>query len=385
MKKYLIVLAAALVALAGCKQKEDPNELKSISFKQTELTALVGDTIRLALVATPAEAQLPTDLVWASSDEEVAQIIDKKGNVALVGSGEANITAKNDKFTAVCKITAAPEEAFFNLDWLYYFPSTEEYVDETDTIEIGGKKCLLKTVDFIAPNNFDFGESLDPGASGYILWVTAVMPFVVDNNGDSTLLVTSDGSSVFTRRIEFIDDETQLKEWTALRGTLDPEIVGPVLTEYCNAKAAGESPSIDWNTYITGVSGAAIAYSEVADNGGISGYVPYYGFPVSGYVQLLVDEEGYASVDVDYIVAWTGGWNYIGIATNWDAETWDELIPTPYDTEFYYFEYKTGQLGREIPQQIRPKFVGSKAAMDQSRKVIRTEKPVRAKFEVVKL
>ncbi len=107
MKKYLVVLAAALVALAGCKPTEETNKYTSLKFKNAELTLAVGETTKLQVLYEPTTLDAPA-VVWASSNEE-AVTVDQKGTVTAVASGEANVTATygegESKLEAVCKIT----------------------------------------------------------------------------------------------------------------------------------------------------------------------------------------------------------------------------------------------------------------------------------------
>lgn len=108
MKKYLVVLAAALVALAGCKPTEKTgNEYTSLKFKNAELAMAVGETTKLQVLYEPTTLDAPA-VVWASSNEE-AVTVDQKGTVTAVASGEANVTATygegESKLEAVCKIT----------------------------------------------------------------------------------------------------------------------------------------------------------------------------------------------------------------------------------------------------------------------------------------
>ena len=107
MKKYLVVLAAALVALAGCKPTEETNKYTSLKFKNAELAMAVGETTKLQVLYEPTTLDAPA-VVWASSNEE-AVTVDQKGTVTAVASGEANVTATygegESKLEAVCKIT----------------------------------------------------------------------------------------------------------------------------------------------------------------------------------------------------------------------------------------------------------------------------------------
>ena len=389
MKKYLIVLAAALVALVGCK-KDKEVVISNLSFKQTELTAVVGDTIRLALVVTPAEAALPTDIVWSSSDEDVLSLVDKNGNVAIVGVGDANITAKSGEFTAVCKISADYYEAFWEPDWVYYYPTTQEYTDIEDTLDINGTKCLLKSVGIVIPNYTDFGENFPYADGGTFLEMTAIMPFKVDDKGDSIVLIDSDENGKFTRRIRFVEDETELDAWTALRGDMDPEIAGPVFQAILDESAT----EIDWDTYLSAISGAELKEILLEDGKAYELYIRD-GFAREGYLQILVDDEGYGTVDYDFTIAWCGG--YYGLAVDWDAYAagdYANLLIQPFETSFYGYNYKTGQRGVEVnldgnsgqgkpAKKIAKKSTKQATTSKLQGARIMDKKPVRLKFEKI--
>lgn len=106
MKKYLVVLAAALVALASCTPTET-NKYTSLKFKNTELTMAVGATEKLQVLYEPTTLDAPA-CVWKSSNEE-AVTVDQKGNITAVAEGEANVTATygegESALQAVCKVT----------------------------------------------------------------------------------------------------------------------------------------------------------------------------------------------------------------------------------------------------------------------------------------
>ncbi len=111
MKKYLIVLAVALVALAGCKEKE--GSYSSIRIKQAEVSIGVGESAKLNLLYEPTTLEAPK-VTWASSNTDVATV-DQNGNVTGVAFGEANITATLDKLSAVCHVSV--KDAYSLVEW----------------------------------------------------------------------------------------------------------------------------------------------------------------------------------------------------------------------------------------------------------------------------
>lgn len=101
MKKYLIVLATALVALAGCKGGDESSKYTSIRFKDTAINLAVGETKKLNVLYEPTTLEPPT-CEWSSSNEAVATV--DNGTVTAVAAGTAQITAKNGDLTAVCAV-----------------------------------------------------------------------------------------------------------------------------------------------------------------------------------------------------------------------------------------------------------------------------------------
>ena len=278
MKKYLIVLAAALVALAGCKKPEQ--ELTGISFKQAEVVGLIGDTLRLALVATPAEVNLPDDIVWSSSDTDVVQIVDKRGNIALVGSGSANVTAQTGdlKLKAVCRVKACTYEEAWEPITMFYFPSTKSKLPVSDTIfeyeyPSGIYKCQLFSVTVIGVNSIEF--TADGAGVGYGAISTSSVQFIVG---------TPEGKEQFMNEaweyvgIKVVDDEdVNFTQYGAPRGEIEPELVGPVEQSFLDALAQyymsedenAVKPS--WyedgynDEYINGVYGTYMGYVQSTD------------------------------------------------------------------------------------------------------------------------
>lgn len=105
MKKYLIVLAAAVVALASCKPGggESGSKYTKISFKESALELAIGETAKLRVLYEPTTLDAPV-CEWASSNAEVVTV-DQNGNIEALAEGQANITAKCGELSAVCQVT----------------------------------------------------------------------------------------------------------------------------------------------------------------------------------------------------------------------------------------------------------------------------------------
>lgn len=375
MKKYLIVLATALVALAGCKGGEG-TETK-LSIKPDAATLIVGDTTRLAAVITPAEAKYPEDLVWTSSNEEVVEIVAQNGTVTAVGKGEANVIVKSEslKLEAVCHITAAEYEELWQLDWIYYFPDTEELFAE-DTIELSGYKCVLKSYEFFCPNTLDFAEDLSAG-EGPCVFAKAVVPVITEGDYKGEMLA---------RQFQFVEDETKLGAFTAVKGKIDPAIVGAVFQPYFEALDNEEEADIDWDLYETGVTGASIKNAKITETGSISYSYLSYGIVTSGAFVRQVNAAGDAYECVfDFTAEWFGGFWSLGLATNWEAESYSEVLIQPFAYELYAaYHYVTGEAAQPIVLDAAPARKAIRKIEANSKNWITREKPVRAKFAPVK-
>lgn len=370
MKKYLIVLAAVAMAFIGCK-KEEKNPLTAISFKNAEELMMIGDTIRLALVPTPKEVAIPQDVVWSSSDTLVVKIVDNKGNVAAVGAGTATVTAASGDLKAVCKITSDYYEAYWQPTKMYYFPSTQELFKDS-LFDIQGYKVKLYSVVFFLPNNLDFAEDLSAG-EGTCLFATGIIPFIEE--GDYK-------GEPFARAFKIVDTEDELDSFTALKGSMDPAILGPVFQAYFESLDVDpENPAqLDIDTYKTGVKGVHLSNAEVSD-GGISYSSFYDAVLTSGYLQIAWDDNDEPYLDYDFVANWCGGVWALGLATNWNAEVFADLLLQPYANEWSCtYHYKTGQVVAEELVLEAPRRMNALRKANKSELKIHREKPVLCKF-----
>ena len=385
MKKYLIVLAAALVALVGCKKKPEVAELTGLSFKQAELT-LIEDTaslVRLVLVAEPAEAVLPDDITFVSSDPSVIEVVDNKGNIKAMSKGVANVTAKSGELTAVCRVTVNTYQESWDLDWLYYFPSLTKLISE-DTVELDGYKCLLYDVRFFAPNTIDFAEG---EGEGYALWFNATIPIVAEGEFEGVF---------YARAAQFMneDDYDSTTPFASKAGAIDVDLVGPATVHYLAAyyDEDGTEFSDDDKAALTdGNIGAGIYYSW-SDEEGVGPSYFCAGLINSGFAQLKRDEDGNGYVDYEFVAQWAGDYSVLNCLKETEAESverWQDLIATPFELDLDdEMLYKTGALGVYVgggDEAPAPARLARKAARPSKATMVKNYgKPVRAKFAPVK-
>ena len=94
---------------AQCAVKVQPILVTSITLSQTAVDATVGDRLQLTATVAPDNAT-DKSVTWSSSNTAVATV-DAEGIVAVIGAGNAVITATThdgSALTASCSITAVP-------------------------------------------------------------------------------------------------------------------------------------------------------------------------------------------------------------------------------------------------------------------------------------
>lgn len=104
MKKYLVVLAAAVFALASCGG--GGSKYTSLKFKESKIQLAQGQTKKLQVLYEPTTLDAPV-CVWASSNPDIVKV-DQNGNIEAWAIGSANITATTgegeSQLQAVCQV-----------------------------------------------------------------------------------------------------------------------------------------------------------------------------------------------------------------------------------------------------------------------------------------
>lgn len=114
MKSSFFIASSAMLALclAGCKPDEPVKpELESLAFGKAEVELNVGDVVLLEVSATPENANY--ELVWSSSDEQVAVVED--GEVTALSAGKAEVQIGE---TLELTVRVEPEDAEYeSIEW----------------------------------------------------------------------------------------------------------------------------------------------------------------------------------------------------------------------------------------------------------------------------
>ena len=356
MKKYLIVLAAAVVALASCNKGSEGggSEYTKLAFKETSITLAVDESAKLNqdLTWEPSSLVAPT-CEWASSDTAVATV-NQNGLVTAVAAGEANITAKHGDLTAVCKVTVMTfEESWAPSSTVYYFPSKKSAAPVSDTTLVYETQkatytCKLYSVELCIPSDVAIPGDED-GAGDYI-FVTASIPFIESSTSGEYIGEPWDLAFV-------IAEDYNNTPYGAEAGSLDPAIIGNVWQAYFEAIDAGSSPSFDKDLYTTGAKGAHLRAAIVKD-GSIASYPWFDAIITEGLFYTDYNEEQEIVPVYQLKVDWCAGALGTGLALNEEAQSYSEVLAKPYALDLETYIYEDGEKGQPYgapKKQVRAK------------------------------
>ncbi len=356
MKKYLIVLAAAVVALASCKPGgESGSKYTKISFKESALELAIGETAKLKVLYEPTTLDAPA-CKWATSDTLVV-LVDQNGNIEAVGNGEANITATyvegETTLKAVCQITVLPYEATWAPNsTVYYFPSTKSEAPVSDTTIVYETQkatytCKLYSVELCIPTDVIIPGDED-GAGDYI-FVTASIPFIESSTSGEYI------GEPWDLAFQIAEDYNKTP-YGVEAGSLDPAIIGEVWQAYFEAVDAGTQPSFDKDLYATGAKGAHLRAAIIQD-GSIASY-PWFDAIITGGVFYTDYNEEQETVAVYQLkVDWCAGALGTGLALNEEAQSYSEALAKPYALDLETYIYEDGEHGQPYaaaaPKRVR--------------------------------
>lgn len=101
LARLFSLVSAAICILAACEQPQVKEPVQIRLNKELMSGLLVGDSQKLEVNVTPADAQVT--FVWASDNESVA-VVDDEGNVTGVAPGTAEVSVTADEAVAKCKV-----------------------------------------------------------------------------------------------------------------------------------------------------------------------------------------------------------------------------------------------------------------------------------------
>lgn len=363
MKKSLFLgaVVALTAVLVGCNPKpvdvDGDGGYTSISFKQSEMTIVAGDTVSVFLLYQPTTAARP-NATWSSSDTAIVKVIGNGIVVAKDTTGTATVTAKVGELTATCEVTVDYYENLFDISYILYFPASKvaisDTIDTTIVFSSGLKdtiKVQLCSVELFMPNSREFDEEANFLGEGEAVFATASLYFVADPS-----LGENDGLQYSDRRVEIVNDSASLnKEYAGLAGSFDPAIIGPVFDAYLKGE------DLDEKTYLTGAKGAYIGYASVASDGVRVSYL-YDGIITDGYIAFVYDNTTgkVTGLDYDFKAKWL--YQFYGLAIDWETsmEEGTYVLKKPYEAayseEYHYTSSKVN---------AAPRFVGAKKGMNK--------------------
>ncbi len=347
MKKYLIVLAAAVVALASCKPGDGSgsgSKYTKISFKETAIELGAGETAKLKVLYEPTTLEAPV-CEWASSDTAVVSV-DQNGNIEAKAKGQANITAKLDELSAVCQVTVKDARSMIKWAAIARFSDIEPYEDKTYDLTLSDGvtyKCQYGGATYYM---WDDGVYLDDEGSlqgeGYMFIFENVPTFVIAEGTDKGAGV---GSPIY-----FLD-----------------ETFNPADTAYSYCIQAGSLGSVeDLVSYISDESEAAAAYEDVFKGPSLAIfsegklYYPKFGGIINkGYVY-----GSYRAMKAyNFSITWADG--YYGLAID---ET-GEKLKEPYEWDTITIDYYLGNESQAPRHSMVKAPVQNLKAMDKPMKL----------------
>lgn len=166
MKKTKIYLLAILALLfVAC---DSTIEVTGVSLDQTTLSVALGSEGQLTATIQPKGAE--GEVIWASSNEDVATVVD--GLVTSVAMGTANITATVGTYVATCAVTITERTDFsHSLTGSQYYPII---LDNVTAAALGSKIVLDLRPDeitrflYIWDQTYNAGESTGPNFYGEV-------------------------------------------------------------------------------------------------------------------------------------------------------------------------------------------------------------------------
>ena len=359
MKKYLIVLATALVALAGCKGGGESSKYTSIRFKDTAINLAVGETKKLNVLYEPTTLEPPT-CEWSSSNEAVATV--DNGTVTAVAAGTAQITAKNGDLTAVCEVTVKSAYAMYDIeDYGVFGKKPSVWVTGTDTTfnlswAGGAVHCRMGLWTVLAWDG-DLTYVSGEGLQGVGLLLYSHVPFyTVDDEKAGENNGTPFGWGSFALKDLKGDTLRNIGQAGTLNEAIFCEYMDSYITEIVND---GDGSNIKWDLLPEAIDGAIIFRADY------TGSEPSWSYTDNGLIYSIVkDMELYWNADAETFswvadIAWFNNLEndrYFGLKCTIENEEITGVVK-PYDLSVLTEHYQVGDLPTAGVQSNEPKAV----------------------------
>lgn len=262
MKKYFIVLAAAVVALVGCKKNpDDPQSGLKLTLSKHAVEIGIDEELRLGVTASQEIKDLK--LIWKSSNTDVATV-SASGLVTGIAEGVAKITvsaegAEGDE----CEVEVSDLAIYndFNIvDW-GLFGSSWEFIEGTDTtlsLTIGDVDVQLAYIYLLTwDGDLVYTSNVGWGGAGFFIQGRVAFYVITDDHG------TGKYNGYYVGRGGVGIDDLEKPTWAyAQAGSYDIETYGEFLKQYIKAET---SEDIDWELLEKAFPGAYIGYADMTD------------------------------------------------------------------------------------------------------------------------
>ncbi len=120
-KYFFPVICAFFLNFQSCKTAEPEIPAQGVSLNQSELTIVAGDSANITASILPDGAK--AELLWTSSNEKVATVVDGKIRTFARGTATIKVTA-DSVYSATCAVTVTKEDLPYQLVWSDEFDST---------------------------------------------------------------------------------------------------------------------------------------------------------------------------------------------------------------------------------------------------------------------
>ena len=373
MKKYLIVFAAALVALASCGPQES-SEYTKIAFKEKSIDLAVGDSKKLNVLYEPTTIAEAPVCEWSSSNPEVATV-DANGRVEALAIGQTNITAKHGELEAVCQVNVKSVYSMYSIEDYGVFGSAPDSIvagsDTTFTLSWAGGSfnCVLAYWPVLAwDGDLTYVSGSGFQGAGYLLY--SYVPFYTINDESAG---DYNGTPFGWGSFRFAETDGQAIRNIGEAGKVDRDKYCEYMDSYITElmKETPDGSNIKWDLFNEAISGAMIFGADYTTDDP-TWYIDY------GLVSALVKDmtliwdgetETFSYVaDIDWFE--NGEGVYYGLKYN------EEGVVKPYDlslvSEHYELDYANLAPKSTEPQQLKhynempqmPK-AGNKVAADK--------------------